>query len=319
MCFLSKQNRAHGSWCGLMFCFLLLGTFHGLTTLWGQSAEVDPFADDSTSNPNQVSPVDPPTTHIKADKPTMQSMKIMLHREAAANETEIDKAQAKIKQKLLTKIDLACPEAELGRIVEALGEKLEITILFDPIGIEEAGVTRDQILSHQLRGITAKSALKIILEPLNLQTIFENEALVITSKEKACARLHTHVYACRDLLELIPKTYVRNQLFGSFSRGGGGFGTGAAPDNAVSPAESPEQTPPESKTSVPTTPLEKIYDADRLADLVMGTIEPDSWLDNGGKGSIESFGDMLIVSQTEDVHEQIEKLLAAMREVAKKP
>jgi hypothetical protein len=60
-----------------------------------------------------------------------------------------------------------------------------------------------------------------------------------------------------------------------------------------------------------------------LKGLIQATIAPESWRDNGGtQGEIHGYEGpglaVLVVSQTDDVHEQIERLLAELR-VAKLP
>jgi general secretion pathway protein D len=56
-------------------------------------------------------------------------------------------------------------------------------------------------------------------------------------------------------------------------------------------------------------------DFDTLIELVTSTISPDSWLDNGGKGTISGFPTnlSLVVSQTQDIHQDIADLLVQLR------
>ena len=56
-------------------------------------------------------------------------------------------------------------------------------------------------------------------------------------------------------------------------------------------------------------------DFDTLIELVTSTISPDSWLDNGGKGTISGFPTnlSLVVSQTQDIHQDIADLLQQLR------
>lgn len=56
-------------------------------------------------------------------------------------------------------------------------------------------------------------------------------------------------------------------------------------------------------------------DFDSLIDLITSTVAPQSWEDVGGSGAIESFPTnlSLVISQTEDVHQQIADLLDQLR------
>jgi hypothetical protein len=55
----------------------------------------------------------------------------------------------------------------------------------------------------------------------------------------------------------------------------------------------------------------------KLLKIVTTTIEPDSWDCSGGPGSILEYQGALIVSQTQDVHRQLQQLLDDLRKVAK--
>lgn len=64
-----------------------------------------------------------------------------------------------------------------------------------------------------------------------------------------------------------------------------------------------------------TVPLAPVADLDSLIDVIMNTVEKDSWSDNGtGDGEIyPMLSSMLVVSQTRQVHNQIDKLLQSLR------
>ncbi|HEY2411534.1 MAG TPA: DUF4974 domain-containing protein [Pirellulaceae bacterium] len=56
-------------------------------------------------------------------------------------------------------------------------------------------------------------------------------------------------------------------------------------------------------------------DYDSLIELITTTIKPDSWDDVGGPAAIDSFDNakVLVVSQTQEVHREIERLLISLR------
>src|SRR4029078_6829366 len=60
-----------------------------------------------------------------------------------------------------------------------------------------------------------------------------------------------------------------------------------------------------------------IADFDSLIELITTTIDPDSWDDVGGPGSIAEFATnlSLVISQTQEVHDKIDRLLAQLREI----
>ena len=54
---------------------------------------------------------------------------------------------------------------------------------------------------------------------------------------------------------------------------------------------------------------------DVLVDTIRTVIEPDSWRVAGGTGDIETIAGTLVVSQTDRIHEKIERLLVILRAV----
>lgn len=60
------------------------------------------------------------------------------------------------------------------------------------------------------------------------------------------------------------------------------------------------------------------YSAHPLLQMITSVVEPDSWDDAGGPGSIFDFRGSLVVSQSEEVHEKIDELLRLLRAPAVK-
>lgn len=56
-------------------------------------------------------------------------------------------------------------------------------------------------------------------------------------------------------------------------------------------------------------------DSDALIDLITSHIQPATWEDSGGAGGVASFGSCLAFAQTQEVHKQVERLLADVRRV----
>jgi len=50
-----------------------------------------------------------------------------------------------------------------------------------------------------------------------------------------------------------------------------------------------------------------------LVDLIQRTVEPDSWVENGGQGKIDRVGALLVVTQTAENHKKIAELLEQFR------
>ncbi len=55
------------------------------------------------------------------------------------------------------------------------------------------------------------------------------------------------------------------------------------------------------------------FDMDAIIEVIVGTIDPNTWDEIGGLGSLRELGSQLVVMQTAEVHEKIAQLLDALR------
>jgi hypothetical protein len=146
------------------------------------------------------------------------------------------------------------------------------------------------------------------------------------------AALVTKVYPVGDLVFSAPN-YPYEGLRGSGGiNGGGGFGGGGGGGGLFAiPAgvEGPEGPPARpvlrvaqfggggrgvGSTGVPQTDgTGSQFTIDQLTQAITTSIEPSSWSQVGGAGTIVALGGRLIVTQTAAVHSSIESLLSALR------
>jgi hypothetical protein len=106
-----------------------------------------------------------------------------------------------------------------------LKEYHNINIWLDKATLVDEGVVLDQPVTLQLAGATMRSVLKLLLEPLQLTYVIENEVMKITTTAKAGEKLSTRVYPVGDLV--IPIFTPRQTgLAGALGNGGGGAGQG---------------------------------------------------------------------------------------------
>jgi len=149
------------------------------------------------------------------------------------------------------------------------------------------------------------TALELLLRSVSggfadLGYAVENGIITIATVESLPSKLETLVYDVTDLLGRPASFYAVSGgdisvTGGEDTAGGEGF------------AEEDEMSREELETLATTR-------AENLVMLIEETIEPDSWYDVGGEGSITNYDNKkLIVHQTREVHNQISKLLKEMR------
>jgi hypothetical protein len=160
-------------------------------------------------------------------------------------------------------------EEPLENIVNFLQDEYDIPIQLDVPALEDAGLTVDEHLSVNLRNVSLKSALRLMLKTKTLTYVIRDEVLIITTPEEAEAELVACVYDVRDLI---------------------GANKGDKELHA-------------------------------LADILVNSIASESWAKNGGGEAVIKTlrPGLLVVSQTQAVHEEIGDLLSLIRNTLEEP
>jgi general secretion pathway protein D len=256
------------------------------------------------------------------------------------SEKEID-----IEKKLLTPVNYSCRNRPLSEVLSQLGKLVNVNIHLDDEGLKEEGQSPDTPVTLELASdIQLKSYLNLILEKYHLCYIIKNEVLNITSETKKQDTVHQVVYPVGDLVMPIPNFVAspRMGLAGAFHDAMGdavgtssGLGTNMAPtafvaskngqqgSGSISPQIMANMAPrlPGGAGNQPSgfgpggAGGGTNADFDTLIDLITQTVAPATWDHNGGKGNIAASPTnlSLVVSQTQEVHEQIVDLLEQLR------
>jgi hypothetical protein len=192
----------------------------------------------------------------------------------AKGEPQLDAGQAAIEEALSQPTQLEFIETPLSDVIEFLKDKHHIEIQLDNKALGDVGVGSDTPVTRNLRAVSLRSALNLMLKDLNLAWIISDEVLLITTPEEAESKLTTKAY---DVSDLVVCRDNHDQLWDDY---------------------------------------------DTLIDTICSCVMPMTWDQVGGPGSIAGAtlgtSKVLVVSQTDVVHEKIAKLLADIREVAKK-
>lgn len=272
---------------------------------------------------------------------------------ARDNRSRRSEREVEIEQKLRTPVSLRFHERPLAEVMDHLARLTGVNIHLDPRGLGEEGVTSGTPVTIVLDNeISLKSALNLILEPLHLSYIIKDEVLKITSEQLRDNEVFTRTYNVADLVIPIPNFVPGNQLglqgqlndaysamgYGSGGMGGGPLAVMASADGRggtgrINPqllAQMPGGFggmgglggPPAMGSPNPIVSGGPgglgggaQADFDALIELITATIQPNTWDEVGGPGSVKEFATnlSLVVSQTQDVHEEIVDLLEQLR------
>jgi general secretion pathway protein D len=227
------------------------------------------------------------------------------------------------------RMDLKYNEVPLTDIVAQLTEQTGVTFYLSAKKLDEAGVAPDAPLSGNFRNIRLSTGLELILSSVELTYTVRDDVIVITTPEDAESRLEIRVYDCRDLLampapvgadKLLP--YRRARVTGGM---GGGFfavedqppGAGQSGRTAGAPSESGlGGAGPGGEADYDGPRTEHDLRAENLMSIVVTNIHPDTWDDVGGPGSVSEYNGLLVVTQTMQVHKEVEHVLDMLREAA---
>lgn len=200
-------------------------------------------------------------------------------------------------------------DVSLVNAVKELTRQHSLNIVLDKRGLIEEGVTLNAKISLDVSGISLRSALKLMLGPLNLgMRIGEDDVIIVTSRGRLAGAPVTMTYPVADLVVPIPAR-VRQKMPSS--------ATTPKTDATTSDTTGTESQPVPWRvaTPLPETKQTTQIDFQQLIALITQTVEPDSWSEQGGSGSIASHESTLslVIRQTPTVHEQISDLLSQLR------
>ena len=184
-------------------------------------------------------------------------------------------------------------EEPLDDVLETIEFETGLAIHLDTPSLHEIGISGDSSVFCDNEGLSLRHTLEAILHRIDpeLTWMIHNEQLWITTREAEAEHLITRVYDVADLVLTNPPTLSLAESVSGWRLWGGASDAGY------------------------------IYDADydNLIDNITSTIDDDTWLDAGGEGTItEHEADgiaTLVISQTRQVHEKIDRLLADLRKM----
>ncbi len=145
----------------------------------------------------------------------------------AVDLTQNNPNEARIIAALDDKTEIEFVDQPLTDVVEYLKERHGIEIQLDTKALTDAGLGSDTPVTRNIKGITLRSALRLMLGEMDLTYVIRNEVLMITSKTEAENMLTTKVYPVADLVIPIPApTMGRGGGMGMGGMGMGGMGMG---------------------------------------------------------------------------------------------
>ena len=165
---------------------------------------------------------EPPATYPPADVWQALSAR-RLERYGSIDLSGGKESERKIYRALNERSEISFNGTPLSGVVKFFRDTYNIPIVIDDKALEEENITPDEPITLELPAVSFRSALKLILEPLQLTYVIEDEVMRITSK-KTSANV-VRVYPVGDLVVPIISGGGGGGGFGG-GQGGGGIGGG---------------------------------------------------------------------------------------------
>jgi hypothetical protein len=252
-----------------------------------------------------------------------------------------DSAEAKIAKALDSPTTVEFLDLPLEDCLTFLKEYHGINIWLDKSTLTDEGVALDQPVTLKLAGVRLESILNLLLEPIQLDWIIQDEVLKITTR--AWAEKHPEIrtydvqnlidagHAPEDLMASItkctsPNSWTAKGATAGISHTGGvlvirqsqrthaeiGRLLAELDDIAV---QNEEDDDAHAKRNAIVSV--RVYhtgeqSADKLAECVQDFVAFTSWTNRGGEGKVRALNGALVVEQTADVHQAIQQFLAEL-------
>jgi type II secretory pathway component GspD/PulD (secretin)/tetratricopeptide (TPR) repeat protein len=255
--------------------------------------------------------------------------------------SEVEK---QIERKMHTPLSVNFKQTPLDGVVDQLHAMTGINFNLDLRGLKESNLDSKQPITTDLKDVSLKSALDIICQQAGLKHVIESEVIRITTPKLAAGRQVVKSLSVGDLVVpapnygATPSLQLSNSLdmaakaaYGILKPessstlrtphgalpNGTGTGNSSSMDLPGSPGRlrntnAPSEGGAMSNTGPASGTLER-----ELIRLITTTIKPDSWMQNGGEGTIEYFplGLAMVINQSPEVIEEVERLLESLRKL----
>jgi hypothetical protein len=145
---------------------------------------------------------------------------------AAVDLADQGPAEKRIRSALDNPARMEFIETPLNDVIEFLKDEHEVPIQLDKKALEDEGLDSASPITMNLAGVSFRSAMRLMLDPLGLTYVIKNEVMLVTTKVKAEEDLITKVYPVADLVVPIETPPTGSIGLNGAVGGGGQFGAG---------------------------------------------------------------------------------------------
>lgn len=260
---------------------------------------------------------------------------------AGDRQRRLTEADIQIYRALKTKVDVNFEARPLAEVIHTLAAGAGVNVHLDRQGLAAEGITSDTPVTIRLtQPISLRSALNHILHELRLSYLVQDEVLKITSEQMRESDVYRQVYNVADLVLPIPNftpsyniglAAALRQAHADLGHGWVGGRLNEVPLQVATGEDSSHINPLALGQVAPRGFGGRAQqpvglgpggvsggvqpDFDSLIDLITATVDPTTWDEVGGPGTVMGFETnlSLVISQTQEVHDEIVDLLEQLR------
>ena len=217
---------------------------------------------------------------------------------AAFTLTPLAAAQTNVATALHARLaEITVDEVAFDSVVDWLAEQSGLTIHVNWERLAEYGIARDKPVSLKARNLPLSQVLWLLMNQLagsDVKLAYRGSGtlLILSTEEDLGREMLTRVYDVRDLLDRAPRFTNAARINPSEALQQGGNSGSAS--SIADPGNEPE---PEGAGEEP--------GGEELVRLIRDTIDPDSWIDNGGRGRIVFWRGQIVVFNNIFVHQRL--------------
>jgi len=192
----------------------------------------------------------------------------------------------------LTLSEVTFDSLPLDKALALLADQSHANLVTDWNDLETAGVKRGTVIDLRLRGVSLRTALRVVLDMaspairLGFRESVPDHVILIATAKKLANRPIVKMYDVRDVVER-GRDYILYHL-----------------PPSTRPADEP---PTNAEVGV------------QLQDVIESNIDSDQWVENGGTFRISEFAGRFVIVADEETHAKVEALLRAIRASDKVP
>lgn len=270
-----------------------------------------------------------------------RSLDVPLQHAILREEKKEDSAEAAIVEKLTKPTTVEFLDLPLEDCLTFLKDYHNLNVWLDRAALTDEGVALDQPITLKLAGVSLESILHLMLQPVQLEWIIQDEVLKITTASWTNKHPETRTYNVQNLIEgghtpvelmasitkcVAPGSWTGKDATAAIAHTGGVLVVRQSQPihgeiarlleelDTIADADEEEDAAKGGKNAVVSV---KVYSAgeqsaEQLAECLQDFVAFTSWKNRGGEGKVRALSGALVVEQTAGVHRAIQQIIGQL-------